>query len=314
METIIIGFPWSDANIVGDVIWNAATSPKVLTIPGNGLTIPRSATLKIEEGVTIYISPGMSWYVTGTLEINGTQGNNVVLQPNHRDLLHQYPLGGFWEGILVSTDGARPGTLDLSYARISYGAQNIKVTSSASATLNGCEVIFGAIESIFHGSTGTLTVQNCALTDNFGDAIEISGFISKPALVNILSNEIKYNTGAGIVFDFADSIGQVPVNVTGNELAWNASFGIYFLKPSYPEIHDNAIYSNDYLQANPLHSKNIRLEAGFTGDPSKPEIHAENNYWVTTDSVDIDTSILDSADRGDINTRVKFWPWRTSWP
>ncbi len=314
LETIVVGFPWSQEVLSEDVTWRTVMSPYVLTIPANAMTVPRAKKLTIEPGVTVYISPGMSWAVTGILEINGTSGNIVRLEPNHRDVLGEYPLGGFWEGIVVSTDGPQPGVLDLSYAKISYGAHNITVTSSASATLNGCELIFSALESVFHGSTGSLTIQNCSVTDNLSDAIKISAFISNPLLVNILSNDIKYNSGAGMVFDFPDSKGQVPMNVTGNEIIWNASYGIHFLKPSYPEIHDNTIYANDYLQSNPINSRNIRLEPGFAGDPSKPEISAELNYWVTTDSTQIDNSILDSADRGDINTRVKFWPWRVTPP
>ncbi|NIM19328.1 MAG: hypothetical protein GTO51_03005 [Candidatus Latescibacteria bacterium] len=311
METMTVGFPFSGINLNGT--WEASFNPVVLTTPGSPprLAVPWLSTFRIEEGVTIYVPENLTFDVAGTMEAVGTASDLVVFKPNHRE-----PERGFWEGFLVSSDAdshATPGSVDMVYTRITHGINNIKLTSGASARLDHCQLLFSQQEGILHGSAGYLVLVGCVVNDNQGNGITVESIATKPDSVHIGNSEIKFNGQAGVKIDINDPDGTVPFSINGNDITWNNSHGIYLVHAVYPVINQNAIYANELLVADPARRRNMRLELGFIGN--LPEINAEDNYWLTTDSLIIDQTIFDWRDApSQINTVVRFWKWLDTWP
>jgi parallel beta-helix repeat protein len=312
VDTIVVGYLWT-ADINGGIVWDMARSPLVLSMGGSPprLVVDGQATLTIEAGVTVYVQSEMIFDVPGTLLTNGTADNMVKFLPNSRN-----PDPGFWEGMLGSKDagsGAPPGTFDLHYTRITYADENILLTNGSSADLLGCQLYFSREVAMHHDSgSGALIVRNSQITDNFGDGIVISSFSTYPDQVAITGNRISFNGGMGIVIDLIDPDGTTPINISNNEITWNSFYGIHLVRAVYPTINQNALHTNDRLQANAADRRNLRLEPGFIGN--LPEIDATNNYWLTTDSLVIEQTVFDSRDDAQVNTRVRFWPWLNSAP
>lgn len=311
-DTIVVGYIWT-SEVNGNITWDLSMSPVVITVSNSPprLVIDGQASLTIEAGVIVYVQSELIFDVAGALITRGTADNLVKFLPNSRA-----PEAGFWEGMLGSTDagsGAPPGSFNLQYTQITYASENILLTNGSSAELEHCQLYFSRDVAMHHDSgSGELVVRDCRITDNFGNGIEISSFSTYPDFVEITGNEISFNGGAGIVIDLNDPFGTTPITIANNNITWNSFYGIQLVRAVYPDINQNSLYNNDRIQSNAANRRNLRLEPGFIGNLA--EIDASLNYWLTTDSLVIEQTVFDSRDDAQINTRVRFWPWRLTAP
>jgi len=311
-DTIVVGYIWTSV-VSGQVTWDVSESPVVIsssTSPPR-LVVEAHASLTIQPDVVVYVQEGSIFDVAGTLHSSGTADHLVKFFANSRD-----PEPGFWEGMLGSTDagsGAPPGSFDLKYTRITYAAQNLLLTNGSSANLQNCQLYFSRDAALHHDSgSGSLVVNNCQITDNNGNGVEISAISTRPAFVNITHSKISFNGGMGISIGLNDPNGDTPITISENEITWNSFYGIQLYDAVYPTVNFNSIYNNDRLKSNAANRQNFRLEPGWSGN--LPEIDATNNYWLTTDSLVIEQTVYDSKDNMEISARVKFWPWLNAAP
>ncbi len=119
-------------NIGTNTVWAAANGPYVVT---SNLTLIGSASLTVEEGVTVYFNAGTQLTVlNGSLLVSGTAADPVLFT-SWRDTSGGTPVAGDWGGIHF-LDGTLDSATIIEYATIRYGATT--TLASASPTFNHC--------------------------------------------------------------------------------------------------------------------------------------------------------------------------------
>lgn len=302
--------------ISSTVTWNLAGSPYVVTSGNDRLTIGAAGRLTIAAGVQVLIDkPQLILDVGGQLTSAGTAVNPVEIRANVAG-----SGTGFWEGILGSGSGP---LVDLDYTTVAHAVHAVKAVANTIVRLNHCIIRFCSNHAILHESTGELTVENSAITNNQKSGIRVSLLSSTPDFITIRNDSVAVNgvfdgSGyvdgeAGISLDFPDPTGLVTVDISGNEISRNDFPGIRLRTGVFPNISNNGIFGNERFK--PTTKIQIELLEPFPAG----QINASNNWWgqpypTPADSTTIRDGIVDNEDNSNIGTSVWVTPWLNSAP
>jgi parallel beta-helix repeat protein len=171
-----------------------------------GLVVPSGQTLTIEQGVQLRFVDNAALTIYGTLHVNGTENQEVLLTTVSSDLQP-----GRWQGIVAKTDA----DVAVDYAHIMYSTAGLFAEA----------------------------VSSVAISDSFIYEVESYGIYLKDSDVGQIQNNLIVNDsgprGYGIYFDDSS------VLIDGNSIQ-GMQFGIYLTGQSSPEITRNTISLNEY--------------------------------------------------------------------
>jgi len=296
-----------------------ADSPYIVALgAGNPkLSIPPDFTATVDPGVMILMDEPLSEIVVeGTLVINGTALDPVLIKPNRRSpFVTCGGNGNWWEGIRVSTGNpASPGSLEMTHGEVRNGTFAVRLTETASAVITSSALRCSQTAAVRIAGSGALTITDCDIDNNNGGGVHlITGLtITPPASVNITDSRIRINGGVGIDIDIDDQNGSVPINILRNEISSNITYGIRLLKAAKPTINFNSFFAN----GNPPGEYNILLTTGFPLGGNITTIDATQNFWGAAYSTQtpIDATVWDSIDSPAVATRLLLSPWLSAAP
>ncbi len=211
------GMIFQGCSVEGSHTWDSPPSFPFASI-GGGLTVNDGATLTIAAGTVLKID---YLWVKGTLDVNGTSGNEVVFTAwqddtygGDTDGVSDTPIPGSWGGILLDGTGTYDGIGEFDYCRIRYGGGayqgNVEFQESTSGH-------FTNSISEYSGSAGVY-VDACApeillslITDNT-DGVYTANDANPP----ISCSNIFGNTGYGVFNDSTSVVIDAQDNWWGN--------------------------------------------------------------------------------------------------
>jgi len=273
------------------------SSPPKWVVDGT-TTIPAGAELLIDL-------PSTSLYVLGTLNIQGTPGNPVVIRPNDRTVQCGID-GGWWEGILATSDGlGHNGVVNLSNVDLSYATDGVALQYTGVANISGSSIRCSYNSGVLHQGTGALVVTDTEIRGGQNHGIMVDKpLLSQPESITITGCDIKINAQAGLWVDMDDPSAGTPIVIQDNKFEFNSFAGIFMRRWAWPTIENNAFVSNGGG------SYNIRF-AEFH-DPASPDtIDATCNYWgasVSNEST-ILNSVYDRRKSATVGVFVTVKPW-----
>ncbi|NLF88394.1 hypothetical protein GX563_06185 [Candidatus Bathyarchaeota archaeon] len=314
-----------------DTVWSREGSPYVFV---GAVGVPAGITLTVEAGVTIDIG---AFYleVNGTLNVKGTNRDRVVLRA---DVNPAYGAVVGWDAAVpVGADHGYNNivaaygnpTINLEYAvfnNTSIFGQGIY--SEAVVTVDGCTLLGSAVNvwgstSISNSYlTGAVVSRgNVSLSGNtFLNGIEVSGNFT------VSANSITKNSGAAVT---AWGSGAISGNIIADStygvtqddkttlsatvernLIKNNTYGVYLRDESDDTvIKDNTFNGNAVGIFNPTYRSTI-VGNNFVGSmqfdvqAGVDAASAANNWWGTTESVEISIKIFDSNDDFSLGTII----------
>jgi hypothetical protein len=182
---------------------------------------------------------------------------------------------------------------------------------AAEAYLEDCKIACGGSAGVRITGTGILYINNCDISDNVQNGIEVTSVASIPTSVTIRNSEIQYNND-GIYLDLPDVMQALVVDIQYNLIKDNWINGISLRTSAVARIKNNHISRNNWGT-----TSNIRLVPPYPDGVPIDTLHAEYNYWgavYTGSGSAIEATINDSADNAGIGTRVNIHPWVNSSP
>ena len=280
--------------LTADTILTANTEYWILS----SLIVDQGRTLTIPEGVTFRQAAGSQLLVWGTLNINGTASDPVLLTSTATS-----PAVNGWQGLLATGTGAQ---LNLSHVEVSGTTAGIKVVSNARATISYADV-HRNVTGIWFESGGQGTISTSQVHDNTGSGVYL---LNANSFVTLLGSEI-YSNVYGVTFSTASS-GLLEGNLIRN----NSNRGIWILDKATPVIRNgNEIRANPYgilvqpgtvnvanhavpvVTGNKIHSNtSYNYHTSNYAQPSTVMLNATGNWWGTTDPSAIAAKIYDYAD------------------
>lgn len=273
-------------------------------------------TTDIDPGVEIFVDLEETIIdVTGTLRINGTASQPVVIRANDRTLRCSKNRG-WWTGILVYSEGQEPnvsnGYVIMDHADISYADNGVHMRDGGHATIRDSEITCCGSNGVLLEGTGDLTIARTTIhnTASNGVTVESGTPTILPGAINITDCDISINGNAGVSLNFNDfpvfdNPPSVPVTIQGNRFEFNASHGILMKNWVWPMIE----YNN--FSFNGSGASNIRLEAPFHDASAPDSIDVSCNYWgaAISNQNTIENSIRDRLDTTTLGTRLLVKPW-----
>jgi len=244
-----------------EILFNVHEMTQDEVIPANSrlivpedIKIPLGMTLTIEEGVELYFVADKKIEVLGSLNINGTLSNPVLLT-GAKTLHDYYDLGsgnGEWDGIQINNND---GGVNINYANIEYATIGVDFINSDGTILNS--IFTNNYNAIRIFGDSSPLIQSSVITNNFyGIQFTGSGGIDPSPTIsgndiynNIVLRYQSPNIAANIAFN----------NITNPQLIdlsnnwWNtvdiASTRATFYDP-YSSFSDDVVITNIDTQAN----------------------------------------------------------------
>jgi hypothetical protein len=288
-----------------------ARSPWILDPPPG--TIRWTERIVIEPGAELYINQEQLLIeVVGTLESVGTPTDTILIRPNDR-WVRCGDGRGWWKGFQLVADGPKAGQVEMAYTHVSYGERNLWIwQGDSSARLRYCRFVCGGEAGIRMGSSGTLLVDNCDISDNRTYGIYVMGS-AVPDSVTITNNLIKSNDHTGVALELLDVNQSADITIEYNDIQLNSSFGITLKNAVWATIQHNDLIFN-----NLSHVSNIVLLEPYPdvqGDTSAWDtLWATHNYWGRAYEAGeiglIEDTVVDKKDDGDLGTYIIVDPWK----
>jgi len=269
-------------------------------------------TITIDKGVELYINKrNLAIEVLGTLEASGTQADTVLIRPNDRTL-RCADQRGWWEGFRVISDENNDGQVNMTWTQVSYGVKNLSFQNGSNGNLTNCRFVCSSEAGVLMGSVGTLVVDNCDISSNRSNGINVSSLAAIPAQVTITNNLIKSNGHTGINLNLQDVDQALTTVITGNSIQFNSVHGISLTNSAWAIIKNNDLILNNLSNVS-----NIWLETPFPGNVAVASdwdsLVATNNYWSREygpgDARFIEETVRDESDNPTLGTYVIIDPW-----
>jgi len=207
------GPTYTCGDITSDTRWTAGESPYVLTCD---ITIHPGATLTIEHGVVVKFQAISSIVVNGTLDVQGTQAQPVIITSllddsaggdTNGDGSATSPAPGNWNSIIV----ASTGTVDMAYAAVRYGG------------FYWCGVnCYGNNTALHVYGGGNVTLDHVTLAHNGGHGVTVNP--SATAQLTVTHSTIESSGLNGIN---ATGISGNSITITDNVFTGNANEAVY---------------------------------------------------------------------------------------
>ena len=310
------------------------TAGETTTVVGD-LTVQAGVALTIEAGATVEVDGNHSITVNGEVDANGTSSDPITLTSAQSD-----PSSGDWNGLSFTGEVTNSSMLD--HVEIKYASTGISANSVSSAAPlqlqnvtieqvgdNGLSVVNAEVEvtggrienfggrGIYLNGGGTdamvdgVTVEQNGVKVRGGSCIRVR----RKAALTLTQSDLK-RCEVGLDISNGDGVtGPQTVTATGNTVTEN-KIGVRvfpgdsdsnrgFNPQPYPdlEIRMNRITSNiDWA---------IRIDTGKNA--RETELNFTDNWWGTTDGVNVAERIRDQSDDGG-SAFVEFLPMWDSPP
>ena len=162
----------------GTLVCSSITVDTTFTLSGSPYEICDTAGLKIQQGATLTIQPGVAvifdgasypFAVEGTLNSLGTAAQPVLITA-------KTPAAGSWRGLLVAGTGVVPAALNLDYTTIQYGGAFTTAeiyADLASVSINHSQIQSSIKNGLELTTNASFTVQNTGFTGNAQDAMTV---------------------------------------------------------------------------------------------------------------------------------------------
>ncbi len=248
--------------ISADTTWSAGN----IYVVNGDMTVSSGVTLTIEPGVIVKINGARKIDVWGTLNAQGTIGNQIYFTDYRDDTIggdtngdgdSTSPAAGAWSRITFGNNGT--GILDycvLKYGGSGWGGWNfynspVYKTGAGNLTISNSEVSYSRLHGIFaENATG---------------------------VINLTGNIIKDNGSQGIY-----SINSSP-NISGNTLNDNVQYGLYLEGTALPGVVSGNVFGT-----------NGSGSIGAAGIASGTNVASDNTgvtgIWVTQGTINSDTT------------------------
>ncbi|PIQ08858.1 MAG: hypothetical protein COW71_09650, partial [Ignavibacteriales bacterium CG18_big_fil_WC_8_21_14_2_50_31_20] len=231
----------------------------------SNITVNSGVTLTIAAGTNITFQNGSALIVNGTLNVNGTSNNKVILN-------FQYPQNNPSQGIKNEIKVNSSGHANITHAEIRNAYTGIYI-NQGSANINNCLIRNGYSGIYLYNTNNSSNDTYITNTRIYEQNIGIEMYYSTAHLSN---NEIDHNW-MGINCSYYSSPYLAPDDYTSQSLGYNNiyqnSFGLYAYASSNPWLGrvgcisfggNNTIDNNSY--------KDIYLYSNCS-------VYAENNWW-----------------------------------
>jgi hypothetical protein len=253
------------------------------------LNISALTSITIEAGVIVVFNEGTGGLnVGGTLVINGTEADRVLLTPNicpGEDRV--------WKGITFS-GGSASGTLN--YVTITSTADGLAAKQGASITGNEVIIDQSSSDALTVESGATVSFQGARLWDNGGGVYVANGTL------DLTGSSVRYNANYG--FSLLDNGGLMDVDITGCVIANNNQFGIVLAFEASPVINNCSLFLNGPT------TTDIRTVQFFNNYTNADPVDMTGNYW----GADTEMEIMMQIVRLGANGSVNFTGWLTDPP
>lgn len=262
--------------IFGNVELEDRGYPYIIT-DNQPVVVSASSNLTLGQGVTLIVDSEFGGLeVRGGFIVNGQADDKVNIGPNSCvGVTHS------WGGIYITGEFAHATIKNMN---INAGADGIQALEGASATIDSCTITDHDESgiSVIDGSIATVT--NCKIWDN-GTGIYVTN-----SDFSLLNSSLRYNNGRGVsVTVITDEPTTYDMTIEGCILANNGIDGVFLIGEASPVIHQCSIYFNG-----PESGVGYALRLGnYTETDS---VHAESNYWGTTDEQEVREMIFDRHD------------------
>ena len=276
-----------DTDIVVDTTWTKAMSPIILKGQNRSQTIIRvtsGATLTIEAGVTVYLSPGMDFYVTnqclrgygnevcyrgsdGNIRLpkliaKGTADSPIIFTSAKKD-----PATGDWGSMIIEAQGS-----DIEWTQFLYGGNRSKraFVEVRESVFENNTIDYGDTVGLW---TASQTLTGNTIRNNSGNGIYCSN------QCKIVNNYIVKNGGNGIELDTL-----LKTEITGN----------FFYKNSGNAVNSLSILSMPVEIANNLFMENA---GGIYFERSSEGLNFHNNNFLRNTNFAIKSDLNNRADK-----------------
>ncbi len=201
--------------------WVSTGSPYLIQ---GDIVVPAGATLTVDAGVSIIFEGHYSFTVNGELNINGTDGNLVIISASDQDT--------GWAGLRFDNSTANS---IINYTAISYGKATgsspeyrgggIYVEATDNLTISNS--IITNCSAIGNGGgmfiiDSDITIDNCSILDNIaGSGAGLSISNSNPTISNsMIKNNVSTYDGGGLYIANSD-IDISFTEISDNSTEWN---------------------------------------------------------------------------------------------
>ena len=255
-------------------------------VPNDGLlNISGLSTVTIEAGVTVVFNEGTGGFgVAGTLVINGTAQDRVLLMPN-KCPDEDRP----WKGITFS--GAQ-AVGNLNYVTITSSADGLDVEDEALVTADNIVVDRTTGDGISVNSGASLTISNSKIWDGKSGGI----YVANGTLL-IQNSSIRYNKIAGL--SMIANTGPFDVTVLSCVIVDNDQYGFVLAMDANPVINNCSIFLNG---PDGMDGRTLMLSTGYT---NMDTIDMTGNYWGVTTSLEIESQI--NKNGADVTVDYSGW-------
>ena len=253
--------------------------PNVLPI-----NISAVVTITIEAGVTVVFNEGTGGFnVGGTLIINGTAQDRVLLKPNvcpGEDRV--------WKGIKFSGDQA-VGTM--SFVTLTSTADGLIVEEEATVTGDNIILEKSSSDGLSVKSGASIALSGSRIWDNGGGVYVANG------TMQISNSSIRYNGNFG--FSMIQSGGMLSVAVDSCIVMNNVQNGFVLAGSASPVVHNCTFGYNGPSETN------IRTVWFHNTYSNTDPVDMTSNYW----GVDTEIEIPPQITRGGGNGIVDYSSW-----
>ncbi len=253
-----------------------------------------------DNGVAVFFFSGLQRMTYNTITDNAERGIAVRGDTGSIEITHSTIHNNGGSGIFINDiTGATIGHNIITGNSASDGGGGIYISSTPATishniiTANSADNGGGGIYS----RQGAVTIENNVIVGNSADqggGFYVDGTTGSMASFNAILDNQASEDGGGIY-----AINVNGVSITGNTILGNISGvgGVYIA--SHPDFNDNNIYDNSGYD---LHNGNLTGTA---------DLNAQDNWWGTTDTVQIDDHIWDGDEDSGLG-QVDYSPYEDS--
>ena len=236
------------------------------------LYVPQGVTLTLEAGVVLNFTNIYNLTVDGTLIVQGSQAEPVVLTSSR-----SAPSRGDWQGVILSADSV--GNL-IDYAEIRYAQTGLDLRSDG-VTVSNSVVEHSSQNGIRINGASPMIDANTLRNNRYGLYIQSGS-------PQVTGNVVRDNDDYGI---WITTSGSAPLINGRNEITAN-SRGIYVQGNSNAAFNPLPVVTGNDLYGNSQHD----YYAASFGNAANVTLDATGNWWGTPDPTAIGAKIYDRSE------------------
>lgn len=251
------------------------------------LRIAALVTLRVSAGVTIIVNnPTSGLLIQGTMIVEGTESDRVVIKPNVCPGEE-----GSWRGILFEGPDA---VGDLSCMNLRMAQTAIDASDGATVSCTGVIVEGSAGAAVSVVDSARVDMNGCKIWDNG------AGVYVENGIIDFVDSSIRDNAVYGFYLISSGYAHPFSATVTACVVATNDGDGFVLSQYADPAINGNSIFLNETING-------IGYALKLTAYSGTRTIDATGNYWGVDMSVP--ENVNDQIFRGPAAAVVDYSGW-----